>query len=98
MRSGVEACGFELLPDLAKSGFGLIRQRDTASIDESIDVVHAEPNAFHVERSNGEPQRFAFFEDGIPRRALRLVPNAGSESLEVLFSGFSVIGVGHACF
>src|SRR5262245_33801571 len=97
MRSRVEAGGFELLPDVGEGGLRLIREREFPSIDESIDVIHAKANGFHVERSNGEPQRFAFFEDAVPRRALRLILHTGDQPLEAILSGSSVIsGISHS--
>ena len=95
MRSGVEPGSFELVADLGKSGLCLIRQRDTASIEESIDVVHPKANAFHVERPNRQSQRFAFFEDRVSRVALRLALNAGHQTLQALLGSFSMIGISH---
>ena len=94
MRPRVEAGGFELLTDVGKCRFRLIRERHTASADQSIDVVHAKANAFHVKRANGNRERLAFFENSVPRRALRLVLNTGHQPLQAVFGGFSVIYVG----
>ena len=95
MRSRVEPGSFEFLADLGKCGFRLIRQRETASSDESIDVVHPKANAFHVKGAYRQPQRFAFFKDRVPSVAMWLILNAGHQPLEAFFSGFSVVGIGH---
>jgi hypothetical protein len=94
MRSRVEPGSFKLLTDLGKCGFRLIRQREIAAGDESIDVVHPKADAFHVKRANRQPERFAFFEDRISRLALRLGLHAGDQTLQTVLSGFAVIGIG----
>jgi hypothetical protein len=69
MGSGVEPCRFELMPDVGERSLRRIADGDVGTIDEPIDVEHAEPDALHVKRSNREFQRFAFLEHGVLRGA-----------------------------
>ena len=62
MRPRVESGRFEMLPGFFEKltrAFGRSRERTK----QTIDVVDAEPDAFHVEGGNGARQSFAFRDD-----------------------------------
>ena len=95
MRARVEPGLFELPSHLSKCATRVVCKRDGAAVDHTVDVEHPEANAFHMERTDRDAQRRAFFEKTVARRALWLCRDAGDEGLEALFGRFSRIGSRH---
>ena len=56
MGSRVKPRGFEVTMNVGNGRGDLGRQWHRAVRREPIDVVHPEPNAFHVERDNRPPE------------------------------------------
>ena len=63
MRPRVESGRLEMLPGFFEKLHGAFGRRRERT-EQTIDVVDAEPDAFHVEGGNGACQSFTFRDDG----------------------------------
>ncbi len=95
MRSRVKAGRFQLSTHVAERAAGALSEREGAAADQSIDVEHPESNRFHVKRSYGDAERFAFLEEGVAYRARRLRLDVGHQRLQMIVCSFSMIDGGH---
>ena len=98
MGTRVEARRFELMPGVGEQCSDLSRQLDAAFGKLTIDVVHAEADAFHVKGRNGADQCLAFVNQRSNRCRLRMRVQPGHDGLDGRLRGLTMIGGGHvAC-
>ena len=90
----MESRRFEMAPHIGECGTCVLRHRHGAAGDRTVDVEHAEADTFHVEGADGDRERGAFFEKGLPGRARRLCLDHGHEGLQPFLGRLSGIGVG----
>jgi hypothetical protein len=98
MRTCVEARRFELVPGVRKECADLCRQLDSAPGKVTIDVVHAEADAFHVKGPDRADERLAFLNQRGNRCRLSMRFQPGDDGLHSRLRGLTMIGGGHvAC-
>src|SRR3954447_11422863 len=98
VRTGVEARSLEMLAHLGEGGARLVAQREAAAGQGAIDVEHAEPDGFHVERADRDRERGTFLKKRVPFGRGRLGRHPRAELLQACFRGFPMIGIRrHAC-
>jgi hypothetical protein len=86
---------FQLSTHIAERAAGTLTEREGAAADQSIDVEHPESDRFHVKRSYGDAERFAFLEEGVAYRAGRLRLDVGHQRFQVIVGSLSVIDSRH---
>ena len=91
MRSGVEACRLERTPHVRERLGRRRREVQLRTAEQTVHVIAAEPDAFHVKRRHGPGQRFAFLDQRAAQIALGLLPNEGNEILDSGFGRFFII-------
>jgi hypothetical protein len=94
VRPRVKTCRLELGSYLCKRASSVVADGHLAAMDQPVDVVHPEANAFHMERANRETQSCALFKKRVARRIVRLRLHARDQRLQAVVGGFPVIRVG----
>ncbi len=72
MGPGMKARGLQFGSDVAERLSPRIAERHRSPADQSIDIEHPKPDAFHVERPNRDEQGAALIQKGLARCASRL--------------------------
>jgi hypothetical protein len=65
MRSGGEAVLLEVMSNLSVRFSFSRRQSQATLMDQAVDVVGSEPDAFHVERVDRATEGFAFLQESV---------------------------------
>ena len=86
--------GLELNPHLRKRPTRIVCDRQFTAIDQPVDVVHAETDAFHMKGTNREAEGGALLEKGIASGALRLRLDTRDQGLQVVVGRLAVVRVG----
>jgi len=95
MRSRVKACRLQLVPCIRKPRTDLSRQREVGPGQLTIDVEHAEADAFHVKGSNRPHERLALRDERRDRCRLSIRLQPSDDVLHSRLRGLTMIGSGH---
>ena len=97
MRSRVEASRLELVPRAGEQGPHLGREHQIGPRQLTIDVVHPEPDTFHVKRADRAHQRVALLDERTERRGVRLRFQLGDDLFDKGLRGLTMIRGHCAC-
>ena len=91
MRSRVEASRLELVTRTGEQGPHLGREHEIGPYQLTIDVVHPEPDAFHVKRADRAHERFALLYEQTKRCGLGLRFQLGDDLFDKGLRGLAMI-------
>jgi len=91
MRAGVEPGLFEVVPQLPERLACSRRQSQSTLMDQAIDVVGSEPDAFHVERVDRATEGFTFLQEAVALLTRGLLLDDGDELCDAREGGLARI-------